>query len=35
MMKILKALLNIGFVIIHFVDGDFKVRDHCLLLENI
>ena len=29
MMKILKTLQNVGFVIILFFKGDIKVRDHC------
>ena len=28
-MKILKSLLNVGFVIMFYFNGDNKVRDHC------
>ena len=29
MMKILKTLINVGFVIMFYVEGDVKVKDHC------
>ena len=32
MMKILKTLLNVGFVITFYADGDVKVRDPCHII---
>ena len=29
MMKILKTLINVGFVVMFYVEGDVKVKDHC------